>query len=292
MTEEQLQHGAIPISRIHRATRKLIRKVKGQSIARGMFDWSTVHDVRDIIGPITIKDQGANSSCGGQAGSYFLEIQRRLQGIKEGALSAKSIYAPIAYPTGGTTVTRLITQIGARGANLETIVPSYTITGTPLQESLIADRSFETKDRISDALTRAGYTPYDIAEDIDTVGQTIQQYGAVIFEITGQNNGTWASSTPLPPSKTNPNPLWNHFMCAIGTRIINGKKFITALQSMGPNWGDQGIQYISEDYFKSGFVVDCFTFIYDTQVTPSPDNNSIWAAVCRWFKLQWKMASA
>jgi hypothetical protein len=213
-------HGAIPLNRVHRWVH---RKVNRNKLVRGMgFDWYKGFDVRDTIGSISIKNQGTNSSCSGQAGSYFLEIQRRLQSIKEGALSARSIYAPIAYPSGGTTIPALTSQLAAHGANLESTVASYDINGYPLPDVLMADKSFETPALLTDAENRAGYTPYDISEDIDEVAETIRDYGAVIWEIQGQNGHTpsWTSATPQPPSKDNKNQLFNHFMCAIGAIAI------------------------------------------------------------------------
>lgn len=289
LIENQGGHGAIPLNPIHRKIRKLVCKLRGHKLAKGFgFDWNKGYDVRDTIGQITIKNQGVNNSCGGQSGSYFLEIQRRLQNVNEGALSAKSIYSPISYVGGGTTVTALMTQLAAHGSTLETEVASYDIYGNPLSDILISEKSWETKTLLDSALTRAGYTPYDIPQDIETAAQTIQQYGALIWEIQGQNNGTWTSAYPTPPLKSNQNPLWNHFMCAIGAKMINGKKYIIALQSEGDSWGENGIQYFGEDYFNSGHIVDCFTFIYDTQLVPGSDNYSTWAEIARWFQIFFK----
>ncbi len=295
LAENKHGTGAVPIHPIHRAVVKAIRPTV---IGRGMpdFDWSTGYDVRDHIGSILIKNQGSSSSCSGQAGSYFLEIQRRLQNIKEGALSAKSIYTPIAFPGGGTTVNGLITQLGSGGGNLEAMVRSYDFNGSPLSEALMSDKSWETDALIQDALMRAGYTPYDIGETIDEVAVAVRDWGAVIMEIQGQNGHTpgWLSSTPQPPTPltwwqkaTSSNPdIWTHFMCVIGAKMIDGKKMILALNSWGPAVGIGGVQYFGEDYFNSGFILDCFTLIYDTHISPIESSNTIWAAIARWFKSQ------
>ena len=285
--QENIKSGARPISKIRRKLRKAFRP----SLARGFgFDWTMGFDVRDLTGPITIKDQGDNSSCGGQAGSYFLEVQRLLQGIKEGSLSAKSVYAPIAFKGGGTTIPMLEEQLGGAGANLESSVPSMSIYGNPLDESMMEEKSWITDTLLTDALTRAGYTPYDIPDDIDSVALAIKNHGAVIWEITGQNNGTWASPYPKPPSKTNKNEMWHHFMCCIGAKIINGKKTIIALQSMGEGYGEKGIQYFQEDYFDSGYIVDAFTLIYDKNLVPDPNNHSFWSEVLRIFRKHWGLS--
>lgn len=285
--EEKIHNGAIPINFIRRKIRQMVRN----KVAKGFsFNWQEGFDVRDIIGPITIKNQADNYSCGGQSGAVFLEVQRRLQGLKEGEISAKSIYAPIAYVGGGTTINMLEKQIGGNGGNLEKDVPSYDIYGKPLPEYMMTEKSWLTPEISIDAMARAGYIPYDIPENIDDVANAIKTYGAVIWQIRGQNNGTWTTAYPKPPSKTNKNVIWNHFMCCIGAKLVNGQKTIIALQSMGEGYGDKGVQNFQDNYFDSGHIVDAFTFVFGKYLVPNPDNKTFWADVLRWFRKQWGLA--
>lgn len=281
MKEQDFGHGARNINPLRRKVNRLLRQKMGKSSIP--FDWSKPFDVRDTIGPITIKNQGQNDSCGGQAGSYFLEVQRRLQGIKEGDISAKSIYGPIAYPGGGTTVTALETQIGAHGANLESTVPSYDAYGNPLSESMMVEKSWMTPETIKDAMTRAGYTPIDVSRDIDSVAAAIRDYGGVIWEISGQNNGTWISANPKPP--TSKQSLWNHFMAGIGAKLVNGQKTLIVLNSWGTSAGDSGVYYFTQDYFDAKGIIDVFTFDFDANLEPveSPAP-TIWQALNLWFR--------
>ena len=286
-------HGAIPLNPIHRKARKLYHRAIGKRLVKGVpFDWVKGYHILDVVGTPKIKNQDPNSSCSGQSSSYFLWIQRQLQGIREGELSAKSFYAPIAYKGGGTTVVRLQNQLEASGINLETSVPSYDVYGNPLSEMLMEDKSWQTSELSTDAFQRAGYTLYDIGEDIDEVAATIRDWGGVIWEICGQDNGTWTSAYPKPPSKNNPNELWYHFMCAVGAKLIDGKKTIIALQSYGELWGDHGIQYFQEDYFNSGYIIDCFTFIHDDHIKPLPTNVSWMAQLLRYFRSLWGLSNA
>lgn len=284
---ENFRHGAIhrPFRRkIHRAYRKLT----GKRVARGTgVDWTKGSQFRSKLANLPQENQGDNDSCGGQAGSYFVQIQRILQGINEGKISAKSIYDPIAYAGGGTTIGDLMSQIGSRGANLESDVPSYDSSGNPLTETLMTDKSSQTPALLKDAMTRAGYTPYDIDIDIEAVAEAINTYGAAIWQIAGQNGNPlgWRSPAPQPPVSSNTlNPIWYHFMCANDFEIDeNGNKRIIALQSEGPTWGDNGKQYFYENYFVPQFM-DPFTFIYDLRLVPNSDNFSIGANLVRWFK--------
>lgn len=289
LVEGQKGHGAKPLGIIHRGWRKISRPTIGKG---GFFDWEKGYDVRDKIGPIKIKDQGQSFSCAGQSAAYFLEIQRRLQGINEGAISAKSIYAPIAAVGGGADLNSLVSQISFRGAELEAKVPSYDIDGLPLPEYLMTEKSWETPNVITDMLTRAGYTPYNVPTDIDSAASTIAAYGAVIFTIKGQNNGTWLNPVPMPPSKSNSNPYWYHYICGIGGKIVNEQKAIIDLQSWGEDTGDKGIQFLNEDYFKNKGILNVEAWIHDSQIAPLPDNHNIWAEILRWFRSQWGLSVA
>lgn len=284
--EKEGGFGVRSLNPIHRWFHRKWTRKRVPKLVRGVgFDWPTGFDVRNQVGPLPVKNQADNDSCSGQAGSEFDQIQRLRQGITEGEISAKSIYSPIAYPGGGTTVSSLIQQLCTKGANLEKDVPSYDTNSIPLTEAKMTDKSWMNDVLTLNASERAGYTPYDLNEDIDETATVISQWGAVIFEIQGQNNGTWTSKIPLPPSKANPNPLWAHFMTGIGAKMIDGKKYIIAMQSEGPSWGENGIQYISEDYFNSGHVVDVFTLISDDRLSPLESNHSLWAELWRWFMI-------
>lgn len=289
---EDFAHGAIRIHPLHRRFRRGWRKMKNrlkgiQAVGRGIpVDWATGYDVRNQTGAISIKNQGTNSSCGGQAQSYGLEIKRRLQGIKEGAISSKSMYEPASG--GGMTINSLINQFCFHGGNLEASVASYDALGRPLNEAMMEDASWKTPELINDALVRAGYTPYDVPKDIDSVAQAIQEQGFVIIEIEGQNGHVpgWESPTPQVPSPSNPNEVWNHYMACVGFKMIGTEKHIVALQSMGDSWGLNGVQFISQSYFDSPYILDRLSFLYDASLIPNPDNNSIGAQLLLWFRRQ------
>lgn len=278
LAEDKFGHGAIQqfkfITRIRRALRPKADKLGKASIP---FDWSKGAGIRvKIGGKLPINNQGQEDSCGGQAGERLLEIKGAIKGKVE-RLSAKSVYAPIAYSGGGTTVNSLENQVANKGANTELAVPSYDAYGNPLSESQVTELSWVTPSTMADAMTRAGYIPITVNVDIDSVASAIRDYGAVIMKITGVNNNTWLSSNPRPPtliySPSTPN-TWRHFMCSDDVQPIqntNGVKQVDFYQSWGKGVGNQGIQSFTEDYFKSGYISDVFAF--DTKqkiVTPDP----------------------
>ena len=277
LAENKYGHNGFRHSKIKRFFRRKYRKIVGRHICASQpFDFQTGYDVRDKIGQITIKDQGQSSSCGGQASSYLVEIIRRLQGINEGQLSAKSFYA-LHENGGGMSVSQLETQVCAHGGNLESSVPSYTPQGAPLDEQAYEDTSWQTLELKNDAETRAGFVPNDVAIDIDSIAWAVSQYPCV-WIIEGQNGQTpsWDSSTPQPPSPENPNEIWAHWECIIGTN--KGQRQLAVLNSWGPNVGNQGIQYFDENYINSGYVVEVIAFVPDSQLKPIPNTypQTVW----------------
>lgn len=277
-------NGAKGINPIYRKARNFFKAKVGKEGVP--IDWSVSFDVQDSIGKLTVKDQGTSDSCGGNSGAYFIEIQRKLQNLKEGPISAKSIYAPIAFSGGGTTVPYLEHQISVVGSNLEASVSSYNALGQPLTEAMYIETSWETPATTADAFQRAGYTPYDVGTNIDDVASAIKNYGACIAEIRGQNGNSpsWLSSTPQPPSIYNSNPIWAHFVCLLGYKMIDGVKYIVFINSWGEAVGNRGIQMLSEDYFTSGGVVDVFTFIYDSHIEALPLSMPFWQSLLSYFK--------
>jgi hypothetical protein len=222
------------------------------------------------------------------AGSYFLEtalqFTGRTQSIQE--ISAKSLYAPIAYPGGGTEPDDLETQISARGANLEASVPDLDPNGN-CTEAFMEDKSWMTPALSQGATTRAGWTPMTVNIDIDSMAEAIQNEGGIIIVIQGQNNGTWLSPYPQPP--VNDQDIWEHFMCGFGNQTANKGQQLDFLQSWGIEVGDQGIQNFTEAYINSGYIVDCFTFMSDNALQPIVEPNepaqvSIWQSLVLFFK--------
>lgn len=203
------------------------------------FNWSVGYSPTDAS---LTKDQGQSDSCGGQAGSYLNE---RLKG---GEQSAKSIYSLIWYKGGGTTTRDILNTIVKRGVTSETSVPSQ-----PATESNLEDKSWQSIALLDEATTRKGLSYAFINTDIESIAQSIRDIGGCILLIQGQNNGSWLSPTPVPPA--NNTNLWAHFLFAGKAFMKDGKKVIAVHNSWG-DIGDNGWQYLTEDYFKSEYVIE------------------------------------
>ena len=278
---ENIHHtGAIPVHPLLRKLNRWLRPSYSKHL-RKRVGYAPVDWTKPYASPIgSIKNQQQSESCGGQAGSYWLTTERMIQGINEGDISAKSIYAPIACQGGGTTVSALENQLTIAGGNLEATVPSTAPDGT-CTEAFMEDLSWKTVATDQDAIKRAGYTIMSVAIDIDSIAEAIQNEGGVIWEIVGQNNGTWLSPYPQPP--VNSKNTWNHFMRGFGYQTgVNGQQ-IDCTQSWGISVGDGGIQHFLQNYIDSGYIVDVFTFVKDNTLVPLPNNHSQEAGYVRFF---------
>lgn len=232
-------HGALPLRKDRRD--KKYKKVARASVP---FDWNLGYNAEKSSSPT--KNQGTSGSCGGQAGSYLEALTKPVFSER----SARYIYSQIYYPGEGTTLRDILNFLVKKGSASEALVTSYQV-GNPPSEQFMEDRSSNfTGDASASVYEASGYA--FVAPDIESYAQAIRDNGGAIMELRGQNNGTWESAQPIPPNnKTN---LWAHFLVCTGAMMRNGKKVIRVHNSWG-DVGEGGYQYISEDYFKSGNVL-------------------------------------
>lgn len=245
---------------IKRKTKRIFRAKLAS--APTPFDWT--NDVTMIknrlaaIGPIKIKNQFQSFSCGGQAGSYWIGIAEALKnGTQYQEVSAKSVYAPIAYPQGGTTDGALQRQISIAGALPEALVPSYKPNGTT-DDSWMTDTSWNTAPNQIIASADADWVEVTVDNNIEAIAEAIRDHYAVIWHINGNfyDVTNWLSEMPK-PGATNPD---GHFMCACDVDYTKTET-ICALQSWGTSAGVNGIQKFDETtYIGNKNLVDIFTF--------------------------------
>jgi len=238
LVENQHGHGALPSPLDLRDF-----KYKDIAMAAVPFNWEVGFDSE--LSPVKTKDQNGSFSCGGQASAYLSSLIN-----KAPERSAKYVYSQIFYPQGGTTIRDVLDFHVKHGDADESLVPSYD-NGHPPQETFMHDTSLNS-------LGDASAVPYEatgyafVNTDIESFAQAIRDNDGMIMQIAGQNNGTWNSTDPLPPGGNG--DKWSHFLVCTGAMLRNGKKVIKVHNSWGDSVGENGYQYISEDYFKSGNI--------------------------------------
>ncbi len=234
MKEEDLSHGALP----HIPDP---RDYQYSEIAKSStpFDWNQGIDI-----PVSpIKNQGSSGSCGGQAWSYFMAA------LKGPERSAKFIYAQTAVPGGGSDGRTNCDLVVKEGDCQEMLCSSYE-AGNPPSEAYMTSQGDITSIARLNALTDEALSYAQVNLDFDSLAQAIRDNKGVILGIDGENNNTWTTAYPQPPV----NIVWRHWIYCCKAKIISGRKFIGFANSWGTSVGDQGIQWINEDYLPHIFV--------------------------------------
>lgn len=208
------------------------------------FDWNTGIDSIAL----TIKNQGQSGSCGGQAESYLGAIY-----FPDEDKSAKFTYAPVAQPGGGSVGRCLADRSCNTGWGSEALTPSYD-NGQPPSEAFMERVQDITPLATSHAVQTKAASYINVNPDIESIAQAIRDHKGVRIGITGSNNGTWLSVLPQPPKDGEVH--WYHWLAAVKAKMINGKKCIGVLNSWGTSVGDNGLQWISEDYFNQVLTND------------------------------------
>jgi len=225
------------------------------------FDWSVGYDVEKEISKVIgqpyktkVKDQNGSGSCGGQTGSYYMGWLEAIQNKTFSNKSAKDIYSQIYYPQGGVAPRDLVAFLTSKGVCREVIIPSYD-NGKAPSENFMREKK-QTPESKADALNAKALKYATVKLDIDTIAQAIRDNYGCVITLGGQDNGTWLSAFPKPPVKE----VWGHYMAFGRAKMINGKKYLGAIQSWGEDVGDKkdiGWQWFGEEWIKH--FSNCYT---------------------------------
>lgn len=221
------------------------------------FDWNAGYDVEvemsKVLGTTFVeptKNQGQSGSCGGQAASYLGGTFTVFQNKSFVEKSSKFIYAPVAYPGGGSIGRDLCDRVVNAGWASEALCVSYENGQTP-SEAFMARTADITDAAMADAAKDRGLSYAAVNTDIDSVAQALASGQGLFIGVTGANNGTWLSPFPKPPTDADGN-YWGHWLKVGKAKLINGAKFIGVHNSWGAQGvGENGWQWLGEDYFNT-----------------------------------------
>lgn len=230
---------------------------------RGAFDWTKGFDIEEVLGKkLVVKDQNGSSSCGGQAWSYYGEVLEAVATKNYEPRSAKWIYAHTRVPNGGSNGRVNCDFCIKNGWAREELVPSYDHSKAPKEEFFIG-KIERTKDIIIDTEIAKPLSYVRVEPNIEIIAQAIQDNFGVVIVLNGEDNGTWKGSFPKPPKVKE----WGHFVLAGKAKLINGKRHIGIINSWGDDVGDDGWQWLGEEWFtnpKLG-VREGWTMVWDYQ---------------------------
>lgn len=222
------------------------------------FNWSEGYDVEKDLGSflknpsfkIPAKDQNGSGACGGEATSYYHEVLKAFRTGVFDESSAKFVYSQTFQPGGGSFGGDLMNLVHNKGVCSETLLPSYENGSPPSELFMERVQDITSLDR-SEASNFETINYSFITEfDIDTLAQAVRDNKGIVIALLGQNNGTWLSSNPKPPTIAQ----WGHWLYVGKAFMANGQKYLMVLNSWGSKIGLNGWQYIGEDYVNSGFL--------------------------------------
>ena len=234
------------------------RDFKMEEIAMGVtpFDWDKGFDIEKELGvKLKPKDQNGSFSCGGQATSKLGAVQEAMATGSFEERSAKFVYAQVFAPGGGSTGRALMDLYVTQGICIEDLCSSYQNGKAPSESFMTRAGDITTAAR-ADAKKTKAKNYVSVSPDIDSIALAVKLYGGVMIGIDGSNNGTWLSEFPKPPKDGE--GIWRHWLYVGKAKKIKGKKYLGVLNSWGEDAGDDGWQWISEDYINGD--------VYDTAI--------------------------
>lgn len=215
---------------------------------------------------IPIKNQGASSSCTGQALSYYLSVLNMIETGKWVEISARDIYAYIAVAGGGGYLRDALKLACDRGIATEELVPCYhrqTVNNRefidPYSETEYLVKPEETNEikAIRRALQSKSFKLVTDTVGMDQMAWAMLMNFGVYFAVDGENNGTWSSEYPQPPTKR----VWGHALFGGSAKLDK-----SGSPDIGfPNsWGTVGVagwQKLKQNYYTAGAVNSPWTLV-------------------------------
>lgn len=217
---------------------------------------------------VRIEHQGKSLTCVGQAYSKYAEVLNWFDVKEIQDLSSRDLYSRIYLPQGGASLSTGVKELVKKGVNLESDVPSYDQNGIALSESEFrsVNRTQELKEK---ALHFKGLSYYTVRPDIELMAMAVVMGHGFVFGARGNNKG-WASGYVKYLANS-----WGHAIYAIGYGIKDDKKGIYFANSWGKVWGEDGIGFIDEDYFKTKMVFPGRVIIDNPNIEDSLPMNTI-----------------
>lgn len=235
------------------------------------FDWSKGYDIEATLGvKMPVKDQDGSGSCGGQAWAYYMAAIEAAATSTYEERSAKFIYSQTYVPPAGSNGRDNCNVCIKQGSAREAVLTSYNNDQPPTEAFM--ERAQDITDAVRyDASSAKALNYANVVPNIDLIAQAVRDNYGVVIGLTGSNNGTWGSAFPQPPINTTTDQRWYHWLYVGKAKVINGKKFIGVLNSWGTAVGEQGWQWISEDYFNitlandyhGGSIWQVWTMVYN-----------------------------
>lgn len=229
-----------------------------EPVGVGLFDWTKGYDVEAELSlmhnktfHLPVHHQDGSLSCVGQAWTTYGSVKNYVEMAEWTKASARDMYSHIFLASGGSYIRRGGQRYTGTGVLPEKEWPSYD-QGNPPSESFMRKRirKSEVYDNLRYVMKGKEYRRVSFSS-IDDIAKAISLNHGVVLGVKGDNNGTWYSEFPKPPTKA----VWGHALYFGRAKLIHGDKYIGACNSWGEQVGDDGWQWFGEDWLRYMFDV-------------------------------------
>lgn len=246
---------------------------------RGRSGWG-VERYREIVKEVAERqiprlllkpnDQNGSGSCTGQSSSKYLSVLDFIETGVWDESSAHDMYSHISIGMNQGAYLRSAPDRARNDGNAkEMLVPSLE-NGNPPSEKFIFTKPADTPEIIQSRIRGKALSYLSVNQgNIDEIAWAILLNFGVYFGVAGTWEGEWSSAFPRPPKPGE--SQWYHALWAGKAKLINGKKKVSHLNSWGAGVGEQGWQWLGEEYYTNqyGGVFEAWTI----QDQPNqPDN--------------------
>ena len=216
-------------------------------------DWNKGYDIEKEMGmALPVKNQGSSQSCVSQAWSYYAEVLDYLETKRFLRESARFIYSQIYLPNGGAYLRAGGQILTNKGEVPEALVKDYQNENQMRNKSDITNYDLE----VAQVLLKASYASFS-AQSIDYTASVIKSHhGAVSGVLDDFQYNNWHKEIITPgTSRTGHALYFGKF------KLLNGKKYLGFKNSWGPNFGNNGWQWLGEEWFQGRRFFDPQTII-------------------------------
>lgn len=207
-------------------------------------------------GELVTKDQNGSYSCGGQAWAYYGEVLERIATQSDEPRSAKWIYSHTNEKGGGSYGRTNCDFVIKQGWVRESLVSSYD-HGKPPAESFMIEPVPVTSDIQADAEVDKALSYLHVNPTFVDIANAVYENNGCVILISGQDNGTWRSKFPHPPTQEE----WRHFLYVGKVKKIENVWYIGVKNSWG-DVGENGWQYLSAEYINN-WCIEGWTLAWD-----------------------------
>lgn len=208
---------------------------------------------------LPILNQRQTLSCTAHAAVYYGRVLNKIRnGIDEEYGSRRHIYSQVYAPEGGAYIWKAMSIPVKQGFISELSVPEGDYSELTLRDSSLNPNA------IVEALPEK-YAQLTNNKNMDYLAWVIDTFGGFVTGFNGNNNMFLPGGITTIPQSVD----WGHSVYVYDYGLLpNGEKTLIYVNSWD-GWGDAGYGYFPENFCKSGYLFDAYTYASIKDIDPN-----------------------